>query len=115
MERYFANKGTKPQATVYARVEKLEHSFLETMIRVAALVVVAGAMLCTLCFFMELDRESALGSKKVEPKKELKTDFFAQPAFALEVENKQTLLSGTSLRPHYQPGFGLPRRFGSND
>jgi len=115
MERYFANKGAKPQATVYARVEKLEHSFLETMVRVAALVVVACAMLCTLCYFMELDREHALGSKKEVPKIELRSDLFAQPAFAFDDQNKQSQLSGSSLHPHYQPAFGLPRRFGCND
>ncbi|MCW5823832.1 MAG: hypothetical protein KIT34_13585 [Cyanobacteria bacterium TGS_CYA1] len=116
MERYFAHKGIKqPQATVYAKVEKLEHSFLDTMIRVAALFVVACAMLCTLCYFMELDRKQALGSNQEKPKMELKSDFFAQPAFAFDNQNKQTQLSGSSLHPHYQPGFGLPRRFGSND
>lgn len=118
MERYFAHKGLKqPQAAVIARVDKLEHSFLDTMIRVLALVVVASAMLCTLCYFMALDREQALGvnTKTESPKIELKTDFFAQPAFAFDNQNNKTHLSDSSLHPHYHPAFGLPRRFGSND
>lgn len=117
MERYFAHhQAAKTQAVVMAKVAKPENPFLETMLRVAVIVLIGGAMLCTLCYFMSLDREQALGLKKEEPKMELKSDFFAQPAYAFnQNQTKQTQLQASSLRSHYTPAFGLPRRFGCND
>ncbi|MBP7862585.1 hypothetical protein KA183_12955 [bacterium] len=123
MERYFAHHqaaktqaAAKSQTTVIAKVATPENPFLESMLRVALIVLVGGAMLCTLCYFMSLDREHALGLKKEPPKLELKTDFFAQPAYALDQnQTNKTQLQSSSLSSHYTPAFGLPRRFGCND